>query len=72
MGGTLTDDSYKIGDTFFNLPVAEVQELLSSSVENIDGEVTKLEERVGELTGEMQDLKDALYGRFGRSINLEA
>ncbi|KAK3717068.1 hypothetical protein LTR37_006123 [Vermiconidia calcicola] len=63
---------YKIGDTFFTLPVPEVQEHLSSSVEKIDTQVSKLEERLGELSEEMSDLKEALYGRFGRSINLEA
>lgn len=63
---------YKIGDTFFSLPLAEVQELLSSSVEKIEDDVTKAEERIGELKEEMSDLKAALYERFGRSINLEA
>ena len=63
---------YKIGDSFFSLPVPEVQELLSSSVEKINTEVTTLEEKLSELQDEMQDLKSELYGRFGRSINLEA
>ena len=64
--------SYKIGDSFFSLPVVEVQELLSSSVEKINDEVSSMEEKLGELREEMNDLKAALYGRFGRSINLEA
>lgn len=63
---------YKIGDSFFSLPVLEVQDLLSSSVESIDTEVTTLEERISELQDEMQDLKSELYSRFGKSINLEA
>lgn len=68
----LTFYRYKIGDSFFSLPVPEVQELLSSSVEKIDTEVTTLEERISELQDEMQDLKTELYSRFGKSINLEA
>lgn len=48
-----------------------MQELLSTSVEKIDGEVTALEEKMSGLNEEMQDLKAALYSRFGRSINLE-
>ena len=48
-----------------------MQELLSGSVEKIDGEVTALEEKMSGLNDEMQELKAALYGRFGRSINLE-
>lgn len=63
---------YKIGDSFFSLPVSEVQELLSQSVESIQSDVTSLEENLHELREEMQELKRNLYGRFGRSINLEA
>ncbi|KAF2216554.1 hypothetical protein CERZMDRAFT_109421 [Cercospora zeae-maydis SCOH1-5] len=62
---------YKIGDSFFNLPVSEVQELLSAAVERIDGEVSAVEEKLSEYREEMQTLKTALYGRFGKSINLE-
>jgi prefoldin subunit 4 len=45
--------------------------MLSASTEEIDGEVGRLEESLGELREEMQQLKVALYARFGRSINLE-
>lgn len=62
---------YKIGDSFFNLPVPEVQELLSAAVERIDREVSTVEEKLGEYREEMQTLKSELYGRFGKSINLE-
>ena len=68
----LTASRYKIGDIFFSLPLSEVQELLSSSVEKIDGDVAGVEERISELKEEMTGLKAALYERFGRSINLEA
>jgi prefoldin subunit 4 len=63
---------YKIGDSFLNLSVEEVQELLAASVTRIDSEVTATEEKLSELREEMTTLKTALYGRFGRSINLEA
>ncbi|CAD0086114.1 unnamed protein product [Aureobasidium mustum] len=63
---------YKIGDSFFLLPLPEVQELLAASIEKIDEDVTTVEEKLSELRDEMQQLKTALYGRFGRSINLEA
>ncbi|KAK1058840.1 hypothetical protein LTR74_013068 [Friedmanniomyces endolithicus] len=63
---------YRIGDSFFSLPVSEVQELLSSSVGRINGNVESLEEKLSGLRDEMRELKAALYGRFGRSINLEA
>ena len=63
---------YKIGDSFFLLPLPEVQELLTASIEKIDADVTAVEEKLSEHREEMQQLKTALYGRFGRSINLEA
>jgi prefoldin subunit 4 len=62
---------YKIGDSFVSLPLPEVQSLLASSTEAIDEEVSKLEELMSEIKEEMQQLKVALYARFGRSINLE-
>lgn len=62
---------YKIGDSFFQLPLPDAQSLLSTSSEQIDADVSKLEEQLGELREELQSLKVALYARFGRSINLE-
>lgn len=54
------------------LPLEEVQELLTSSVERIDGDVSLVDDKLAGIREEMQELKTALYGRFGRSINLEA
>jgi prefoldin subunit 4 len=62
---------YKVGDAFFQLPLADAQSLLASSTEQIDSEVSKLEETLGDVREELQQLKVALYARFGRSINLE-
>lgn len=62
---------YKIGDSFLNLPVSQVQELLGDATTKIDGEVGALETKLGTLREEMETLKVALYARFGRSINLE-
>jgi prefoldin subunit 4 len=62
---------YKVGDCFVSLPQPEVLELLSASTERIDSEVHTLEERLSGIRDEMQELKVALYARFGRSINLE-
>ena len=54
------------------LPLDEVQEHLAASIEKIDSEVVVVESKVSEIQEEMQGLKTALYGRFGKSINLEA
>lgn len=45
--------------------------MLSTSTEQIDTDVSRLEDSLGELRDELQQLKVALYARFGRSINLE-
>lgn len=63
--------SYKIGDSFVNLPLSEVQELLAAASAKIEVEVESVQERLSEVRGEMSELKVQLYARFGRSINLE-
>ncbi|EEQ33715.1 hypothetical protein McanMca71_003933 [Microsporum canis] len=62
---------YKIGDSFMSLPLSEAQEMLAASTEKIDKEVSEVEEKLGALKEEAQELKIALYARFGKSINLE-
>lgn len=62
---------YKIGDSFFSIPLPEAQSMLSTSTEKLTDEVTALEESLSKLREEMHDLKVALYARFGKSINLE-
>lgn len=63
---------YKIGDVFLNLPLAEVQELLEENTKKIEEEVAAIDEKLGSVREEKEQLKTALYARFGRSINLEA
>ena len=54
-----------------SLPLPEAQEMLSTSSEQIDEEVLRLEDSLQELRDEMKGLKAQLYARFGKSINLE-
>jgi prefoldin subunit 4 len=70
-GRALRRSRYKVGDCFVSLPQPEVLELLSASQESIDEEVTGLRENLDGIHEQMDVLKKALYGRFGRSINLE-
>lgn len=67
----LTNHRFKIGDSFFSLPLPEAQSMLSASTETLTEEVSTLEESLNKLREEMHDLKVALYARFGKSINLE-
>lgn len=68
---TVLHTRYKIGDTFFHLPLEQAQEMLSTSTEQIDEDVSELEEKLSATKEEMTQLKVDLYARFGRSINLE-
>ncbi len=54
-----------------SLPLPEAQAMLSTSTEQIDEEVSRLEESMQELRDEMKALKAQLYARFGKSINLD-
>lgn len=67
----LTRFRYKVGDCFVSLPQPQVLELLESSTQTIDEEVEALKSKLESVQDEMGELKKALYGRFGRSINLE-
>jgi chaperonin cofactor prefoldin len=62
---------YKVGDCFVSLPQPQVLELLEESTETIDTDVEELKQKLEAVQEEMGELKKALYGRFGRSINLE-
>jgi chaperonin cofactor prefoldin len=63
--------SYKLGDCFVYLPQPEVLELLAASTETVEKDVSALEDKLEAIREEMQELKVALYARFGKSINLE-
>lgn len=60
-----------MGDCFVSLPQPQVLELLESSTKTIDEEVDTLKSKLESVQEEMGELKKILYGRFGRSINLE-
>ncbi|KAI5292582.1 hypothetical protein KEM52_006238 [Ascosphaera acerosa] len=62
---------YKIGDSFFNLPLEEVRELLAASQETLAKNVSALEDEISEINDELRRLKVELYARFGKGINLD-
>ena len=62
---------YEIGDTFFALPLLDVEKLLSVSMGEIDQAVSAVENNLSAVRDEMEQLKIQLYARFGKSINLE-
>ncbi|KAF4126392.1 prefoldin subunit 4 [Geosmithia morbida] len=62
---------YKIGDSFFHVPLEQAQEMLGSATERTEEESDALEEKLSKIQDEMKQLKVELYARFGKQINLE-
>ncbi|KFH43442.1 Prefoldin subunit-like protein [Hapsidospora chrysogenum ATCC 11550] len=62
---------YKIGDSFFHLPLEQAQQMLETATARSEEESGELEEKLGSIQDEMKQLKVELYARFGKQINLE-
>ena len=62
---------YKIGDSFFHLPLEQAQRMLETATARSEEESSELEEKLGSIQDEMKQLKVELYARFGKQINLE-
>ncbi|KAK7204491.1 Prefoldin subunit-domain-containing protein [Myxozyma melibiosi] len=62
---------YKVGDTFYWIKQSEVVERLEKDTENASASLSELDEKVGTIKDEMNDLKASLYAKFGNAINLE-
>jgi prefoldin subunit 4 len=48
---------YKLGETFFHLPLRDARRQLKSDIKRYDGEIGKLQERAEECEKGMKDLK---------------
>jgi prefoldin subunit 4 len=68
----LGENRYKVGGTFYAVPLEEAKEMLEKATEEADKDIEGLEEQEGQVREEMNALKAELYARFGRGINLEA
>ncbi|KAG9257689.1 Prefoldin subunit-domain-containing protein [Emericellopsis atlantica] len=62
---------YRIGDSFFHLPLEQAQEMLEAASTRSEEETGELEEKLSSIQDEMKQLKVDLYARFGKQINLE-
>ncbi|KAJ3090483.1 hypothetical protein HK100_007436 [Physocladia obscura] len=62
---------YKIGDSFIHMSLESAQERIVSDKDGIVGEIEIIKTEIDQLQTEMDALKKILYGRFGKSINLE-
>lgn len=69
----LDDDAckIKIGETYVNVTNEEAEEYAAQEKQEKDEEKRVLEKEKTGLQGKMDILKGLLYGKFGKSINLE-
>jgi prefoldin subunit 4 len=62
---------YKIGDAFVHMPLEKALERISADSEKVQADIDDLKSQMDVVHGQMEELKKALYGKFGKSINLE-
>lgn len=62
---------YKIGDAFVHMPLDKALERITSDSEKVSADVEELKSQMDNVQDQMTELKKALYGKFGTSINLE-
>lgn len=60
-----------VGEAFFDTTEEEATEFCEAEVERFQEELEKLETEEETIVGEQSKLKEILYGRFGRSIQLD-
>jgi prefoldin subunit 4 len=60
------------GEAFFETPEDVATTYCEEQVERLQAEVDVLTEEEGDILQQQDALKQILYGRFGKSINLEA
>ncbi|KAJ3042533.1 hypothetical protein HDV00_007067 [Rhizophlyctis rosea] len=62
---------YRIGDTYVSLTLEEANERIASEDSELSSELDELSSKMDTINKEMAKLKAVLYGKFGKSINLE-
>lgn len=60
-----------MGEAFFEIPEEEATEYCEKLVEQYQTQVDALQQEEETIRSEQAQLKHVLYGRFGKSINLE-
>ena len=60
-----------VGETFLIEPTESIFSSLDSRKTKIEKEMEDIQQRIQTIQGLLSDLKVSLYGKFGKSINLE-
>jgi prefoldin subunit 4 len=62
---------YKIGETFLHMPLSRAQQRLERDQQEIGSRLVSIVESAEYCETQMKELKVALYGKFGKAINLD-
>ena len=62
---------YAFGECYFEATKDQAEELLEKQKEEKEKEMDVIKEDLAKVKDTLSDLKSALYGRFGKNINLE-
>ncbi|KAF8313110.1 hypothetical protein DL93DRAFT_1201562 [Clavulina sp. PMI_390] len=62
---------YKVGETFVRLPFNQAKKRLAADQATTSQAIEALQNQLEEHAEEMKQLKITLYGKFGKSINLD-
>ena len=76
MGTTKTSSTPSLmilqGETFFETNEDDATAFCEARIEKLQGQLDQLNEEDQSILAQQAELKQLLYGRFGKSINLEA
>ena len=62
---------YAFGECYYEVTKDQADELLEAQKEKLEKEMEGLKDELATIKDTLSDLKSALYGRFGKNINLE-
>lgn len=62
---------YAFGECYYEVTKDQAEELLEEQKDKKEAEMRVLEKELSDVRSTLHDLKSALYGRFGKNINLE-
>ena len=62
---------FLIGDAFIEITIPECQELIEEKLSTFEKQLDDYQAKIDDANEQMAKLKAILYGKFGKSINLE-
>jgi len=62
---------FLIGDAFVEITIPECQELIEEKLATFEKQLDDYQSKIDDANEQMAKLKAILYGKFGKSINLE-